>query len=286
MLTASYAKINLFLEVIEKLPSGFHKVNTVLCSIDLFDSIRFVLTNTGQINLWSSDPDIMNADNLICKIARHLQETYKVTKGIDVYLDKQIPIAAGLGGGSSNAAATIQALNQIWNLNLSESKKHDIASGFGSDINFFLEGGCSLGSNRGELITPMQDVQLCNILLVNPGIKIPASVAYGAVELPAQGETKQYDPDDPIATAYNRLERGIRKLYPPVDELLKGLNADGAIVSMLSGSGSTCIGFFEDEVKLVDCLKRHQELGNWTQRVRTISRSEYKNVLKTETYNR
>jgi 4-diphosphocytidyl-2-C-methyl-D-erythritol kinase len=202
-----------------------------------------------------------------------------VSDGVDVFLEKRIPIAAGLGGGSSNAAITIMSLNQLWNLNLSVSWLSAIASQFGSDINFFLEGGCSLGENRGELITPMQDVSIATILLVNPGIKISAREAYGAVELPALSEAKQFVPGDLLNTAFNRLEKGIRKLYPAVDQLICGIRDCGAKVSMLSGSGSTCFGIFEDQSLLKKCQDRYQGMGYWTQSVKTISRSEYKNVL-------
>ncbi|MFA6910209.1 MAG: 4-(cytidine 5'-diphospho)-2-C-methyl-D-erythritol kinase, partial [Candidatus Cloacimonadaceae bacterium] len=184
MLTASYAKINLFLEILGRLPGNYHQVNTVLSSIDLFDSIKYALTKSRAIILWSSIAELDGQSNLIYRIAKYLQDEYKVDCGVDIHLKKRIPIAAGLGGGSSNAANAIESLDRLWQLNLDPAAKERIAAMFGSDINFFLHGGTALGENRGEKISPMDDIKIDNILLVNPGIAISAGTAYGAVELP------------------------------------------------------------------------------------------------------
>jgi len=275
MLAVSYAKINLFLEVIDRLESGYHQVNTVLCGIDLFDCIKFSLTKSGSPIVWSSNAKLNGQNNLMYKIADYLRTKYGLEESVEIYLEKRIPIAAGLGGGSSNAAIAILALDKLWRLDLASEEKHEIAARFGSDINFFLEGGTALGENRGERISRMDDILIDNILLVNPGIEIPASIAYGAVELPAPGEAKLYDPKRPIATMYNRLESGIRKLYPKVDRILCTLDEFGSQKSMLSGSGSTCFGIFENENDLAICQKHFHKLGFYTHKTKTLSRREY-----------
>ncbi|HPF09087.1 MAG: 4-(cytidine 5'-diphospho)-2-C-methyl-D-erythritol kinase [Candidatus Cloacimonetes bacterium] len=275
MLAASYAKINLFLEVLGHLPNGYHQVNTVLCSIDLFDSVKYALTKRSTLKLLCSMPELNGADNLVCRIASYLKEMYQIPSGLDIELQKRIPVAAGLGGGSSNAATTVIALNKLWHLDLSEDKMHEIAASFGSDINFFLVGGTALGENRGERISSMSDILIKNILLVNPGIAIAAGKAYGATELPAPGETRQFDPQNPLATMFNRLEPAVRRLYPQVDRLLQEIVAYGAVVSMLSGSGSTCFGIFDDERGMTECQSHFEKMGYYTHITRTISRSEY-----------
>lgn len=121
----------------------------------------------------------------------------------------------------------------------------------------------------------MGDILIDNILLVNPGIAIAAGKAYGATKLPAPGETKLFDPQNPIATMFNRLEAAVCKLYPEVDSLLKGISDFGAKRSMLSGSGSTCFGIFDDEVDLAMCRGHYEKMGYFTHVTRTISRSEY-----------
>jgi len=262
MLTVSYAKINLFLEVLSHLPGNYHEVNTVLCGIDLFDRIKYSLTKSSSIIVWSSIAELNGNKNLIYRIASYIQSEYH-----------------GLGGGSSNAANAILALDHLWRLNLSPSDRHDIAARFGSDINFFLEGGTALGENRGERISLLDDIMIDNILLVNPGIAISAGRAYGAVELPVPGEAKLFDPQDPVATMFNRLEPKIRKLYPIVDSILKTLDQSGASKSILSGSGSTCFGIFENEDSLTKCQSHFQKLGFFTQNTRTLSRREYQRCL-------
>ena len=275
MLIASYAKINLFLELLGRLPNQYHQVNTVLCSIDLFDELRFALTKSGSVKLWTQLPELNSDENLICRIANYLRERFAVDKGAEIWLEKSIPIAAGLGGGSSNAAITLLALNKLWQLGLSENMMHEIAALFGSDINFFLTGGCALGENRGERISPQADILIPHILLVNPGLRISAGTAYGASELPAPGETKRFDPSNPVATMFNRLESAVRKSYPIVDSVLQELEAFGALKSMLSGSGPTCIGIFEDANGLARCQSHFEKMGYYTHQTRTIARGEY-----------
>ena len=275
MLAVSYAKINLFLEVLGKLPDNYHEVNTVLCSIVLFDEIRFVLTKSCDIIIWSNLDDLCGENNLIYKIAKYLQHRFKVSAGAEIRLTKHIPVSAGLGGGSSNAAIAIIFLDRLWQLGLSQKEKEEIAAMFGSDINFFLHGGTALGQNRGERITPQDDILVDNILLVNPGIAISAGLAYGALELPAPGEAKLFDPADLMNTMYNRLEQTVCGLYPDVQALLDELNSFGAKKSMLCGSGSTCLGIFENERDLAICRSHFKEKGFFALETRTISQREY-----------
>jgi 4-diphosphocytidyl-2-C-methyl-D-erythritol kinase len=270
MLIASYAKINLFLEVTGKLPNGYHKVNTVLCSIDLCDYISYDLCPRGDISFSCNVKELATPDNLICKIARYLKDRYHVSEGITIYLDKRIPIAAGLGGGSSNAATCITTLNQLWQLGLSNPEMHSIAAEFGSDINFFLQGGCALGENRGEQISPLPFIDIPKILLINPNIPIASSTAYkliGSLDY----DIMSFDPAKLKSSCFNRLEPGIRKAYPIIDKLLTDISSFGTEVAMMSGSGSTCFGIFDSEAKLKDCKAHFDDLGMITIISKTIS---------------
>ncbi|MDD4310640.1 MAG: 4-(cytidine 5'-diphospho)-2-C-methyl-D-erythritol kinase, partial [Candidatus Cloacimonetes bacterium] len=166
MYTASYAKINLFLEITGKLANNYHQVNTVLCSIDLCDFISYSLLDYPEISLSCSNPALSGKENLVFRVAEHLQQRYCPSQGIKIHLEKHIPIAAGLGGGSSNAANCIKALNTLWQLNLPQNDLHEVAASFGSDINFFLLGGTALGTNRGEQVSQLPDIKLEQILLV------------------------------------------------------------------------------------------------------------------------
>ncbi|PKN73055.1 MAG: 4-(cytidine 5'-diphospho)-2-C-methyl-D-erythritol kinase [Candidatus Cloacimonetes bacterium HGW-Cloacimonetes-3] len=273
MLTASYAKINLFLEVIGKLPNNYHQVNTVLCSIDLCDYIRYNVTNDACISITSNAPALANKQNLIFKVATCLQNKYQIEQGIIIHLDKHIPIAAGLGGGSSNAANCITALNKLWHLNLSPIEMHEIAAQFGSDINFFLEGGCALGENRGEQITPLADVDIKNILLVNPNIHIASSEAYKLVIMPNPEDRQVFNISAFSRSCLNRLEAGIRMVYPAIDELLCSLSDYGASVAMMSGSGSTCFGIFHNSDTMQTCAEYFANKGYWTKITKTLCRN-------------
>ena len=179
----SYAKVNLFLDVISRLANGYHEILTVFAEIELHDKLKFFLTNKQEIKIMSNVEDLNSSNNLIYKIAIYLQNRFGVKKGVIVELEKHIPIAAGLGGGSSNAAATIVALSELWHINLEEETMHEIAAEFGSDINFFLKGGTALGRNRGEILEDCAQIYLDNILLVNPNVQISSKTAYQAVRI-------------------------------------------------------------------------------------------------------
>lgn len=281
MLIASSAKINLFLEVCAKLPDNYHQVNTVLSSIDLFDYLSLEPNPTGRIELSCNLPELSNQDNLIWKMAHYLKQQYHVPQGISIHLDKHIPLAAGLGGGSSNAANCLMALNELWTLRLSASELNAIAARFGSDINFFLSGGTALGESRGEVITPLPYQQIDHILLVNPHILIPASVAYRLVHIPLPHELRSFNPLDLPGSCFNRLESGIRLAYPAIDIIIVQLQQMGADIAMMSGSGSTCFGVFYDQDKLLSCRDYFQHQGYWTCNTSTTPPSRYMSILPT-----
>ncbi len=264
MSIASYAKINLHLEVIRKLPNNYHQVNTVFCSIDLCDYLSFELLPESEIILSCSEHALENHDNLVFKIASYLQDSYRVTKGVKIHLEKRIPVAAGLGGGSSNAACCLAQLNNLWRLALPAYELNRIAALFGSDLNFFLVGGTALGTNRGELIMPLPGLNIRNILLVNPGIMISSSEAYNLVQIPELEQQRQFVLERWEESCFNRLESAIRKRYPSIDQILNTLNEYGAKPAIMSGSGSTCFGVFTDVKKLDTCKKLFDREGFWT----------------------
>jgi 4-diphosphocytidyl-2-C-methyl-D-erythritol kinase len=270
MLTASYAKINLSLEVTGKLPNNYHQVNTVLCSIDLCDYIEYELSEKPGILFTCNDPTLQNNNNLVYRIADFLQTQFKVQKGVAIHLTKRIPVAAGLGGGSSNAANCLVNLNMLWELKFSESELHEIASDFGSDINFFLRGGTARGTNRGEQIISMPYLPIDNILLVNPGLKISSAKAYSLVMIPDQSELHSFDSAQWRVTSFNRLEPGIRSVYREVDDILQYLSKNGAKPALMSGSGSTCFGVFDDLDALSECKEYFSQEGYWTYVAKTI----------------
>lgn len=282
MLLASYAKINLHLEVLSKRQDNYHQIETLLCSVSLSDTIKYALTKNRGIKLWSNQPELVSDSNLICKVAKHLELMFQPKMGLEIELNKRIPIAAGLGGGSSNAACTIVALNKLWSLNLNLEKQLSIAASFGSDIAFFLYGGTCWATGRGEILNPLPDMSINNILLVNPNLEISSAKAYSLVQPPEPEERQSFDAKAWRHCCYNRLEPGIRAEYPAVEDIIDLLARQGANPAMMSGSGSTCFGIFDDEAAMTFCQKLFKDMGYWTQTVRSVSRKEYHGVFETK----
>lgn len=231
--------------------------------------------------MWSNVPELAAQDNLIYKVANHLAQLFNPESGVEIRLDKQIPLAAGLGGGSSDAANAIVVLNDLWNLNLTLSEMQDIAALFGSDICFFLQGGTAMGTHRGELVSLCDDVVIDNILLVNPNIGIPAAQAYKLVTLPNPGDRRMFRPNAWRESCFNRLEAGIRAKYAEVDNVIRQLEKMGARPALMSGSGSTCFGIFDNAAELKACQQCFNQTGHWTKTVKTMTRNEYQRVFQT-----
>ncbi len=273
MQAVSYAKINLFLEVLGKLPGGYHEVDTLFVSIGLFDVIKYTLTKTQGIKTWCKVPELSTENNLMTRVAGEMWQCYQPAAGLEMHLDKRIPISAGLGGGSSNAANVIRALNLLWKLELTNAQMHVLAARHGSDVNFFLEGGTCFGRGRGEKITAAADIVLDHILLVNPGIAISSREAYQLAGTDHQ--PRSFDPAKPLESCFNRLENGIRAKYPTVDKILKTLTRSGAKAAIMSGSGSTCFGVFEDNDALERCRAEFPADRFRTFATRTVTRDEY-----------
>jgi len=238
------------------------------------------LTKNQVIKLCTNIPDLPAEDNLVYKVASYMLKRYKPSAGVEIDLEKRIPLAAGLGGGSSDAANVIFNLNAIWNLNLSQAEKEGIAAQFGSDICFFLQGGVAWGTGRGEIISPAEDIEIDHILLVKPDFGISAASAY-SLSKPAVAEGKrQFALDSWRDDCFNRLEAGIRESYKEIDAILRQLENLKARPVLMSGSGSTCLGIFDNAEELTTCQQCFNQAGYWTKKVRTITRKEYQSVFK------
>ncbi len=284
MQVASCAKINLSLEVLGKLPNGYSQIETLFASIDLKDQLRFTLTKSPVIKFWSNLPQLNSQNNLVFKMAHYLQSHFAPSQGIEIELEKHIPVAAGLGGGSSNAAITLLILNKMWSLRLSDEKLHKIAATFGSDLNFFLLGGTALGEYRGQVVSPIQDIILEHLLLVNPHIAIASSEAYHLVDHQALEPSFSYLDTLQNGVFYNRLQQGIVNRYPLIGKIIARMLELGARAALMSGSGSTCFGVFDEPSALKACLSEFEAAGFWAQASRTIGKEEYNKCIKRLSY--
>ena len=253
---------------------GYHEIRTIFSEIDLYDVLNFTLTKNSAIKILANIDFVSLEKNLIYKVAIFIQKKYNVLNGAKIDLQKNIPIAAGLGGGSSNAAQTILALNEIWKLNLSTIEMNSIAARFGSDINFFLSGGTAIGEGRGEEIKRLDDLEIENILLVNPGFEISSKEAYEAVNVVKPNSNwKEFLRNKDVNFCFNKLEEGIIRLYPKIGKTLNFMQENGAMKAMLSGSGATMIGFCPDRATAENLSEYFTRKKYWNCITKTIKRS-------------
>jgi len=273
----AYAKVNLILQVLNKRDDGFHNVNTVLQNIDLADTLIF---REAPELLLETCVDIPSEDNLVIKAARLLQAHTKTNKGASVVLEKNIPIKAGLGGGSADAAATLIALNNLWQLNLEQKELYELGAKLGMDVNFFLGNGLALAGGRGEKIRPLEKDLDMNMVIAKPDFGITAKEAYcewdKRPEKEAAGLTSIIEKlkKDELAPAdfFNDLEAGVLVLYPQIKKWISTGYEAGASKVMLSGSGSAFFAI-ADEKAQDNVYAAWQREGLAVFRVKTINRS-------------
>jgi len=279
----SYAKINIFLEIHNRMENNYHSITSLFSEIELHDILKFSLTKNQEINLLSNIENLEPNENLVYKIAIFIKTEFCVQCGALIELKKMIPISAGLGGGSSNGASTIKGLSKLWNLNLTNKQMHEIASEFGSDINFFIEGYQAIGTNRGEIIEPIeQSIFIDNILLINPGFAISSAEAYNLYSESAEknDELNSLYLKENIAkfqypkSCFNRLEAVICKKYPEIQSAIEKLYKHGATKAILSGSGPTMIGFFDNPYSLENARKEFADMNFWTYKTSTRRRQK------------
>lgn len=244
------AKINLALEVLGKRPDGYHEIATVMQAVDLSD--RLVLEDAEVLELSASAPDVpTDGTNLALRAARGLREAAGVERGVRITLDKRIPVAAGLGGGSTDAAAALVGLNRLWGLRWPAARLSEVAVTLGMDVPFFLRGGAALGTGRGEWLEPVAAGALA-LVLVHPRLGASTAEIYGGVtpEMYSDGSRARRmvaalgsrRPATVAQSLYNGLERVATARHPQVRQMEAALLAAGALGAAMSGSGLTVFG--------------------------------------------
>lgn len=248
-----FAKINLYLNVLGKRPDGFHDIHTVFQTIDLYDKLHIQRAEKCIEFRCNSDELPKDDDNLVLQAVRLFGEATGQEQILRVVLEKRIPIAAGLGGGSSDAAAALRALNELNNKVLQQEQLLGIAAEIGSDVPFFFTGGSAVGRARGDRITPMEDLPKMNLVLLSPCIQIRAAEAYKQFDLTSGVSIGDSDDRErpgeglpPLVPWRNDLERGIFAIHPDLRSLKQRLSDLGAAEAVMSGSGSTIVSLFSD----------------------------------------
>jgi 4-diphosphocytidyl-2-C-methyl-D-erythritol kinase len=298
MLTVpSFAKINWTLEVRGKRPDGYHELRTLLQTVSAADELDFEPLASG-IELRCDQPRLpLDETNLIYRAALLLREATGCDKGVRVTIRKRLPLAAGLGGGSSNAAVTLLALQKLWDVELQTPALFRLGAQLGADVPFFFLGGTCIGVGRGDEVYPTAEVEAAHLLLVNAGIAVPTREVYGdlASELTNPGAlTKMpislsaaYDALSGLTqrkgeffpTLHNDLEPPVLLRHPLLQEIRQRLLTNSARGVLMAGSGSTLFAFFDSEATRSVAQQDLQETGWWCAPVHTVSRAVYRQAL-------
>ncbi|MEJ2369031.1 MAG: 4-(cytidine 5'-diphospho)-2-C-methyl-D-erythritol kinase [Acidobacteriota bacterium] len=283
----AHAKINLGLEVLEKRPDGYHEIRTVYQSIALADALEF--HPARDITLGCSDPSLPTDErNLVVRAALKLQEVFRVKAGARIRLTKRIPQQAGLGGGSSDAAATLLALNRLWKLDASAQDLDRIAASLGSDVPFFLVGGTALGVGRGEEVYPLPDAPASNLVLAWPERGMSTKEAYGLVEKELTEAASPHRIQNIVrellktslweGQLFNRFEEVFIESQPDESEAIivrEALQHEGASRVLLAGSGAAWVGFFPDRPPAQEAYRKLMLMGHNAVITTTLTSKDY-----------
>lgn len=254
------AKINLAIDVLFKRPDGYHEVNLIMQSISLCDVIELKTIDEDKIIVTTDSESVPNGSkNIVYEAAELIKDKYNIKTGVKIEIEKNIPVAAGLGGGSTDAAAVIKLLNKAWKLGLSKKDLLSIGRMIGADVPFCIEGGTTFAEGLGEKLTPLNPIPDCFILLANPDVNISTKKVYESLDI------NKIDKRPDISGIIDAMDKGqLEKLAAKLCNVLEGVTIDicplirtikknfieyGAIGSSMSGSGPTVFGIFDDQSK-------------------------------------
>jgi len=269
------AKINWSLAVLGKRTDGFHEIRSLIQKVDLHDTLQF--EDADEIELITSSP-IETSENLVFKAALALREHLNISRGVRVKLIKHIPIAAGLGGGSSDAASALRGLCTLWNAEVPSGELASIAASIGSDVPFFLGPPASFAEGRGERLTPAAINRRSCLLLVKPNFEVSAAWAYGRVRqysatvpdvVRMVDGLNQGDFPSIASSVINDLEGPVEAAHPAIGEIKGKLREEGALLSLMSGSGPTVFGVFRGRPEALRAAEKFPSC--WTAVVETIT---------------
>jgi len=237
------AKLNLFLHIVGRRADGYHRLQTVFQFIDFSDTLRFELREDGHITRATGPAEVSVEQDLTVRAARLLQQQAGVSAGVDIHIDKRLPMGAGLGGGSSDAATTLVALNQLWNIGWSTEQLAALGLQLGADVPVFVQGLAAWGEGIGEVLTPLDLAEPWYLLLI-PRVRVSTAAIFAASDL-----TRDTPPitisDFVSGQGRNDCEALVRRTYPEIDRALTWLS--GHAIARLTGTGSALFARFDTE---------------------------------------
>lgn len=252
------AKINLGLDVVRRREDGYHEVRMIMQTIQLYDRLDIKRTQEPGIQIQTNLSFLpVNENNLIYKAAKLLMDEFSITDGVSVKLDKRIPVAAGMAGGSTDAAAMLIGVNRLFSLGLTKRQLMERGVQIGADVPYCIMRGTALAEGIGEALSPLPPMVKCPVLIAKPSISVSTKFVYQNLKLDDTtihpdidrliDDIKAKNLHDIAAHMGNVLETVTIPNYPVIDEIKKHMLSNGAVGAMMSGSGPTVFGLFDDE---------------------------------------
>ena len=256
----AHAKINLGLDVVKKREDGYHEVRMIMQTIGLYDKLTINRTNNSSIVMTTNLHYLpTDKNNLVYKAVSLMRQEYHIEEGIYINLEKKIPVAAGMAGGSSDAATALYGMNRLFDLKLKKKDLMSLGLRLGADVPYCIMRGTALSEGIGEVLTSLPPFPACQVLIVKPGISVSTKYVYENLKLDVN--TKHPDIDGILACIKNKDLRGAADLfgnvletvtikeYPIIGEIKEKMYECGAVTSLMSGSGPTVFGLFDDPKK-------------------------------------
>lgn len=253
----AYAKVNLGLDVVRRLDNGYHEVKMIMQAVDIFDTITLQKADAGIALTADSTQVPCDENNLIYKAAALMKKTYHIGEGVAIHLKKRIPVAAGMAGGSTDAAAVLKGMNQLFSLDLKKEELMTLGLTLGADVPYCIMGGTALACGIGEKLTALPDIPRCYILVAKPDLAVSTKYVYENLNL--SGIATHPDIDGMVHAISKGNMQGIVKRmsnvlesvtetkYPVIAQIKKYMVNNGALMALMSGSGPTVFGIYNSE---------------------------------------
>lgn len=268
----AFAKINLGLDVIRRREDGYHDVRMIMQTIQMYDQLEMEKKGSKGIALTANLSYIpVNENNLVYKAAKLLMDQYQIQEGVSIHLNKFIPVAAGMAGGSSDAAAALVGMNKLFRLGMSKEELMKVGVKIGADVPYCIMRGTALSEGIGEKLTALPSLPACYILIGKPGVSVSTKFVYTNLKL---GEKTKHPDIDGMLDALQRqdlygitdrmenvLESVTVPAYPVIQEIKDHMKAHGALNALMSGSGPTVFGIFDDKKKAEFACEKLKESG-------------------------